>query len=181
MEEFTFPKPELGAEYEEPYPHLLALTRGGMALRFALWPHKDPSTTRGRMFGKLKGDDEFIAVFKVYAEDPVTVVTRSGRALTCLAGEINLLAGPGTGVIMIKLAEGDEVIAGFPAHLHVSVEKSTGAVARVDGGEPSARGGRGVELIKRGAIKRVIWPEPVVPSLGGEDPEADKADKKGKR
>ena len=174
MEEFAFPKPELGEDYEEPYPHLLAITRGGMALRFTLWPHKDPSTTRGRMFGKLKGDDEFIAVFKVYAEEPVTALTRAGRVLTCLAQEVNLLAGPGSGVTFIKLADGDEVIAAFPSHVAVSVEKSTGATQRLDPPEAGARAGRGVELLKRGGIKRVIWPELQVPSLGGDDAEKGK-------
>ena len=183
MEEFAFPKPELGEEYEEPYPHMIALTRGGMALRFTLWPHKDPSTTRGRMFGKVKDGDEFVAVFKTYAEDPVTVLTRAGRVLTCEAQEINLLAGPGTGVTFIKLGEGDEVIAAFPGTTAISVEKSTGATQKLDVPEPSGRGGKGAELLKRGGIKRVIWPELQVPNLGADEAagEADKADKKGRK
>src|SRR4029079_18127592 len=36
MPEFAMPKPELGEEYEDPYPHMLAVTKQGMALRFCL-------------------------------------------------------------------------------------------------------------------------------------------------
>ncbi|MCA9708528.1 MAG: DNA topoisomerase 4 subunit A, partial [Myxococcales bacterium] len=69
MEEFAEPKPELGEDYEEPYPHMLAVTRQGQSLRFALWPHREPSTSRGRMFARLAQGDEVVSVFKVYVED----------------------------------------------------------------------------------------------------------------
>ena len=46
MEEFADEKPELGEEYEEPYPHFMAVSRGGMALRFTLWPHGDEARHR---------------------------------------------------------------------------------------------------------------------------------------
>ncbi|MEZ4451202.1 MAG: DNA gyrase subunit A [Nannocystaceae bacterium] len=166
MDEFAFPKPELGAEYEEPYPHMLAVTRGGMALRFTLWPHKDPSTARGRMFGKTKGEDDFVAVFKVYAEDQAVALTRAGRAVCCEAQEINLLQGPGLGVTMIKLAQDDEVLAAFLRSVDVGIEKSTGASQKVAGlVEVGGRGGKGTAILKRGEVKRVLWPEIQVPDL----------------
>ena len=133
------------------------------------------------MFGKLRNDDDVVAVFKVYAEDPVCIVTRNGRVLTCLAQDANLLAGPGLGVTMIKVAADDEVIAAFPAHLDVQIEKSTGATQKIGAAEREVvgRGGKGTALLKRGGIKRVIWPEIVVPDLASAD-EGDEA-KKGKK
>ncbi|MDC0719541.1 DNA gyrase/topoisomerase IV subunit A [Nannocystis bainbridge] len=178
MPEFGMPKPELGEEYEEPYPHFLAVTRSGMALRFTLWPHREVSTTRGRMFGKLREGDEFVAVFKVYAEDDVCALTRAGRLLRCTAQEISLLSGPGLGVILVKLDDGDEVAGAFPGSATVEVEKATGGSMKVGAGsvKPTARGGKGAELWKRGAVKKITLPEPTLPDL--EAAEAKKAGKK---
>ena len=167
MQEFGFPKPELGEEYEEPYPHMVAVTRQGMALRFCLWAHKDPSNARGRMFGKLREGDEFVAVFKVYAEDDVCALTRAGRFLRCNAPEISLLGGPGLGVILIRLEDGDEIVSAFPATTPVEIEKATGGSMKLnpDDRETVSRGGKGFELWKRGAVKRVVMPEPALPNL----------------
>ncbi|MBK9757309.1 MAG: DNA topoisomerase [Nannocystis sp.] len=167
MPEFGFARPELGEEYEEPYPHMLAVTKGGMALRFTLWPHRDPSTSRGRMFGKAREGDEFIAVFKVYAEDDVAALTRQGRLLVASSQEVSLLGGPGLGVILVKLDDDDELAAAAPSTVEMQVEKATGGTQKVVGKQyrPVTRGGRGVELWKRGAVKKVGLPEPAVPSL----------------
>jgi DNA gyrase subunit A len=167
MPEFAVAKPELGAEYEEPYPHMIAVTRTGMALRFTLWPHKDPSTSRGRMFGKAREGDEFVAAFKVYAEDDVAVLSRQGRLLVASTQEVSLLGGPGLGVILIKLDDDDELVAAAPATVQMEVEKVTGGTQKVLGKayKTATRGGKGVELWKRGAVKRVALPEPAVPNL----------------
>src|SRR5690606_38031782 len=180
MPEFGVAKPELGEEYEEPYPHMLAVTRSGMALRFTLWPHREVSTTRGRMFGRLREGDEFVAVFKVYAEDAACALTRSGRLLCCAAQEVSLLSGPGLGVILIKLEAGDEVVAAFPGGATVEVEKATGGSLKIGASAAKAtgRGGKGAELWKRGAVKKVTLPEPTMPSLESSEAEAGKADKK---
>ncbi len=167
MPEFGFPRPELGAEYEEPYPHMVAVTRSGMAMRFTLWPHKDPSTSRGRMFGKARDGDEFIATFKVYAEDDVAALSRQGRLLVASSQEVSLLGGPGLGVILIKLEDDDELVAAATASTPMEVEKVTGGAQKVLGKsyKSAARGGKGIELWKRGAVKRVALPEPAVPNL----------------
>jgi len=179
MPEFGFPRPELGEEYEEPYPHLVAVTKQGMALRFALWAHREPSNRGGRMFGKLREGDEFVAVFKVYAEDDLCAVTRAGRLICCNAQEVSLLSGPGLGVILIRLEDGDEVAAAFPASQGVELEKSSGGSLKVGAGAYDAmtRGGKGVELWKRGALKRALLPEPALPNLEA-PPEAEGAGKK---
>jgi DNA gyrase subunit A len=173
MPEFAEPKPELGPEYEEPYPHVLAVTRQGQSLRFSLWPHREPSTSRGRMFARPGEGDEVVAAFKVYAEDVVCALTREGRMLACEAGEVNLLTGAGKGVRFIKLDEGDEVVSAFPATAAVEIEKTTGGTQKLTGAdrEPAARGGKGRPVWKRGSVKRVILATPEVPNLSTDEGE----------
>ncbi len=167
MEEFSIEKPELGDEYEEPYPHMLAVTRGGQSLRFTLWGYKDTSTSRGRKFGRLKGTDEFVSVFKVYAEDDVCGVTLKGKALCCNAQDVNLLNGPGSGVSFIKLQTGDAVVGVFPARADVRIEKTSGTVLKLSGKDRAVtrRGGKGSPVFKRGAVKQLIYPDLQVPEL----------------
>jgi DNA gyrase subunit A len=173
MPEFAEPKPELGPEYEEPYPHVLAVTRQGQSLRFSLWPHREPSTSRGRMFARPGEGDEVVAAFKVYAEDVVCALTREGRMLACEAGEVNLLTGAGKGVRFIKLDDGDEVVSAFPATAAVEIEKTTGGTQKLTGAdrEPAARGGKGRPVWKRGSVKRVILATPEVPNLSTDEGE----------
>jgi DNA gyrase subunit A len=167
MPEFAFDKPTLGEEYEEPYPHLLAVTKQGMSLRFTLWPHREPSTTRGRLYARLKEGDEVVSVFKVYAEDEVCAVSRSGRMLCCVAQEVNLLGGAGRGVTFIKLDREDEVVAAFPAKTPVVVTKSSGGEQKITAGdrETTSRGGKGRPLFKRGTVQKLQFPAPAAPEL----------------
>ncbi|MCX4240801.1 DNA topoisomerase IV subunit A [Paraliomyxa miuraensis] len=175
MPEFAEEKPQLGEEYEEPYPHLLAITKQGQSLRFALWAHREPSTSRGRMFARLSEGDEVVAVFKVYVEDVVCALTREGRLLACSAGEVNLLSGAGKGVRFIKLDAGDEVVGAFTADVQVEIEKSTGGTQKLGGSdrEPATRGGKGRPVFKRGQVKRLQLPPPAVPDLNPEGEDAE--------
>ncbi|MFV8749046.1 DNA gyrase/topoisomerase IV subunit A [Nannocystaceae bacterium ST9] len=167
MHEFASPKPELGEEYEEPYPHFMAVSKKGMALRFAAWPHRDPSTRGGRLFGKLKDDDEFVDVFQVYAEDDVCAVTRKGKLLCCNVMEINLLAGPGRGVALIKVDADDDVLAGWKASVTVELTKSSGGTLKLGSGshERASRAGKGRPIAKRGTIDAVLFPDPETPDF----------------
>ncbi|MBC8068820.1 MAG: DNA topoisomerase, partial [Deltaproteobacteria bacterium] len=174
MPEFAHPKPELGEDYEDPYPHVLAVTKRGLSLRFTLWAHKDPSTSRGRMFGKLgqssDGGDEFVSAFKVYAEDDVCALTHEGRLLCCNAQEVNLLSGPGKGVIFMKVDADDHVIAAFKADVSAVIHKSLGSSQKLTAGdrERTARGGKGRPVFKRGTVKKLELPPPAVPDIGTE-------------
>jgi DNA gyrase subunit A len=182
MVEFAGPKPELSDEYEAPYPHMLAVTRGGQSLRFTLWGFAEVSSSRGRKFGRQKDGDEFVSVFKVYAEDDVCCVTSSGRALCCNAQDINLLTGPGRGVALIKLADGDALLGAFHAGADVRVEKTSGTVLKLRGKDRGVtrRGGKGTALFKRGKVKRLIYPALEVSSLDVSE-SADTSGKKTKR
>ncbi len=170
MPEFEHPKPELGEAYEDPYPHVLAVTKKGMSLRFTLWPHKEPSTSRGRMFGKLGEGDEFVSAFKVYAEDDVCAITYQGRALCCNSQDVNLLSGAGKGVIFMRLDADDHILAAFGANTPVVIEKSSGGVQKLTGAdrERTGRGGKGRPLFQRGHVKKLKFDPPAVPALGGD-------------
>lgn len=168
MHEFAAPKPELGEEYEDPYPHFLAVSKKGMALRFAAWAHKDPSTRGGRQFGKLKDDDEFIDVFQVYAEDDACVVSKKGKLLVCNVMDINLLVGAGRGVAFIKLDDDDDVVGAWKASTPlVELTKSSGGTLALKpaGYERANRATKGSAIIKRGTVDAVVLPNPPTPDF----------------
>ncbi|MEE9382472.1 MAG: DNA topoisomerase IV subunit A [Nannocystaceae bacterium] len=174
MEEFGYDKPELGDDYEEPYPHFLAATRQGLSLRFTLWAHREPSTTRGRLFGKLRTGDEFVSVFQVYAEDDVCVITKKGKTLCCSAQEVNLLGGPGKGVTLIKVDPGDEVAGVFLTRAAMEVVRSSGGRIKLKDRDyrRTARAGKGRALFSRGVVKKLEPPAPVAPSFGEDEQSA---------
>jgi DNA gyrase subunit A len=166
--EFAEPsKPELGEEYEEPYPHFVAVSKQGMALRFTLWPHREPSTRNGRLFGKLKADDEFVDVFQVYAEDTLCALTRKGKLLCCEVMDVNLLAGPGRGVTLIKVEDKDELIVAWKGSQSIEVTKSSGGTLKLSASQATVtnRGGKGRPVMKRGEVKSVAYPIPPTPDF----------------
>ncbi|MFO7567096.1 MAG: DNA topoisomerase IV subunit A [Enhygromyxa sp.] len=167
MVEFANPKPELGEEYEEPYPHFLAVSKKGMSLRFTGWPHKEPSTRNGRLFGKLKDGDEFVEVFQVYADDDVVAVTKKGKLLRCNVMDVNLLAGPGRGVTLIKTDADDEVMGAWKADQTVELKKSSGGTLKITSSsyEATGRGGKGRPVMKRGTVDALLRPDPVTPDF----------------
>ncbi len=83
------PVDEGSEDPEEPYA--IAVTRGGLALRFSLRAHREPSTRSGRKFTRPKQGDEVIYVAPVFAEDCVACVTKQRRALICEADDVSLL------------------------------------------------------------------------------------------
>ena len=167
MHDFAFPKPSLGEEYEEPYPHFMAVTKQGMALRFTLWPHREPSTRNGRLFGKLKEGDEFIEVFQVYAEDQICALTRKGKLLCCESMDVNLLAGPGRGVTLLKVDADDELIGAWTAKDVVEIKKSSGGTMKLSAEQLKVigRGGKGRPIMKRGDVESIIYPIPPTPDF----------------
>ncbi len=167
MPEFAYEKPDLGEDYEDPYPHMLAVTHKGQSLRFTLWPFRDTSTSRGRKYGRLKEGDEFVSTLKVYAEDNVFALTKKGRMLCCNAQDINLLSGPGRGVAFMKVGPGDQILGAYRTTDTISYEKSTGTQKKLIAKNYALvnRGGKGTALFQRGTIKRVVGPDIPVPVL----------------
>ncbi len=144
---------------------LLAVTRKGFGLRFALEPHKQESTRAGRKFARPSQGDEIVGVAPAEEKDVVCVATEKGHVLLCLASEVNLLANPGKGVTVIKVT-GDDRVIGFglakgKAETPLLLETATGKQIAVGpkAYEVTSRGGKGREVVKRSLVK--VVPQPV--------------------
>ncbi|MGE0814103.1 MAG: DNA topoisomerase (ATP-hydrolyzing) subunit A [Vicinamibacterales bacterium] len=170
-------RPNAGSEDEQatfgeadvPVPpvHALAVSSDGYSLRFSLANVVEPSTRAGRRYARPADGAEIVGVAKVSGAETVIAVTREARAMLCPSGEVNFLAGPGKGVILLKVAPGDRVL-GFVASTGdrdlLTVETSRGAEQTVSTAkyETTGRGGKGRELMQRGQFTRVVVPPAVV-------------------
>jgi DNA gyrase subunit A len=149
--------------------HAAAVTSDGYALRFSLEPLVEPSTRAGRRYARPSGESEVVGVAKVTGKEVLIAATTEGRGLLCKADEVNYLAGPGRGVILIKLGDEDRVL-GFIASSGdrdlLTVETSRGAEQTISTAkyEVTGRGGKGRELLQRGQFTRVVWPTPDAPA-----------------
>jgi DNA gyrase subunit A len=156
------------ADAEVPVPpvHALAVTSDGYSLRFSLANLAEPSTRAGRRVARPADGAEVIGVAIVTGTETVIAATRDARAILCPASEVNFLAGPGKGVILIKIGDDDRVL-GFVASTGdrdlLIVETSRGAEQTVSTAkyEVTGRGGKGRELLQRGQFTRVV-PSPAV-------------------
>ena len=151
-------------------PHLLAVTKKGFGLRFSLLPHTDLSTRSGRKFAKLAEGDEVVSVHLVNDADLVIVATRDGRALICKVDEVNVLAGAGRGVTVLKTQDNDGVLGaavGADGKVWLEVETTKGKSITVTSRnhEVTGRGGIGRELVKRDTLARVVPPAIVLPEV----------------
>ena len=143
---------------------LLAVTKGGMGLRFAMAAVSEITTKAGRRYSKPKEGDEVLNVIPCNDGDVVVTATRDGHVLHCKADEIAKLEGPGRGVTVIKVAE-DDVVIGFISGgkgdvLELQTEKSGKDYSqKADPKQVSARGGKGHQVVKKTAL--VVVPKPV--------------------
>ena len=163
------PEETEGAEPEPPYA--VVVTKGGMTSRFSLRAHREPSTRAGRKFVRLgdavKGGDEVVLVAPIEDDQHIAVATVKGHALVVDQAEIPLLSGPGKGVMLVKLHEGDTVLGAqvlTGSHDSLVVEKEGGTrfeltIRKYRG----TRAGYGAELFKRGTLERVVLPEITLP------------------
>jgi len=153
----------------DPAPvHAVAVTSDGYALRFGLDGLVEVSTRAGRRFARPADGAEVVGVDRVTSKETMIAATAEARGMLCPIEEINYLAGPGKGVILIKLSDEDKVL-GFIASTGdrdlLTVETTRGAEQTVSTTkyEVTGRGGRGRELLQRGGFTRVLWPTPPVP------------------
>ncbi|MEZ4400952.1 MAG: DNA topoisomerase IV subunit A [Kofleriaceae bacterium] len=147
---------------------MLAITRDGYGLRFALAAHAEVTTKAGRRYAKPAKGDEVVAVVGVTDADVVAVATSAGHVLQCAATEINKLEGPGRGVTVIKTGDGDHVIgvAVGGKGTQLVIENAAGKAFTVtcDPKQATSRGGKGHQLQKKTTFTRPA--EPVtIPSL----------------
>ena len=158
----------------EPAPtHAVAVTSDGYSLRFGLDTFLEPSTRAGRRFARPAEGAEVVGVSVVTGGETMIVATEQARAVLCPVDEINYLAGPGRGVILIKLTEDDDHVLGFIASRGdrdlMTVETSRGAEQTISTAkyEITGRGGKGRELLQRGRFNRIVPTLPEVPTLEG--------------
>ncbi len=151
------------ADADVPVPpvHALAVSTDGYSLRFSLAGFAEPSTRAGRRYARPGDGAEIVGVSVVTGDETVIAVTREARAMLCPVSEVNFLAGPGKGVILLKVSDEDRVL-GFVASKGdrdlMTVETSRGAEQTVSTAkyEVTGRGGKGRELMQRGQFTRVI-------------------------
>jgi DNA gyrase subunit A len=154
--------PASDADVPIPPVHALAVTSDGYSLRFSLASVAEPSTRAGRRYSRPADGAEVVGVSVVTGDETVIAVTRDARAMLCPAEEVNFLAGPGKGVILIKLVNDDDRVLGFVASTGdrdlLTVETSRGAEQTVSTTkyEVTGRGGKGRELLQRGQFTRVV-------------------------
>ena len=151
-------------------PYGVAVTRKGLALRFPLWPHREPSTRAGRRYAKLKDGDEVVEVFIQSEEDAgwVLVATDDGHGLAVDVEELAVLAGPGRGTQLVKLGAGAEVLAvrfvSDDSPLFVRTEAGKRYALKAPDLE-GPRASRGKAVVKRSGFAAAEPWEPEVPEL----------------
>jgi DNA gyrase subunit A len=142
---------------------MMAVKRDGMALRFDLAPHLELSTRSGRKFCKTEPGAEVVGVMPVFARDTLIVGSQKAHVLVFDAAEVNEVAGPAKGVTAIKLDEDDKVV-GFA----LARQRGDGLTLTTDAGREvtvtrenqsaAARGGKGIQVVKRSEVKWVPPP-----------------------
>ena len=157
---------------ETPPPvHATAVTSDGFALRFGLSGFVEPSTRSGRRFARPAGGAEVTNVARTTGRETLIVATAEARGLLCRADEVNFLAGPGKGVILIKLSSKTDRVLGFIASGGdrdlLTVETSRGAEQTISTAKYglTGRGGKGRELLQRGQFARIVWAQPEAPAM----------------
>ncbi len=161
-----------------PKNHGFAVSSGGYAIRFSLHPFSEASTRSGRKFTRLKEGERVIGFHVVAGKESIVLATREGRVILFEVGEVNFLAGPGRGVLGIKLEKTDRVIGSA-----ATLEAKEGLTVYTTGGRKvdvtpkryrvASRAGRGVQVIKRGGLSHVEKAAIVLPSFAGEPGEAE--------
>jgi DNA gyrase subunit A len=144
---------------------LIGVTKHGLGMRFLLEPHLEVSTRAGRRYAKTGEGDEIIGVQPVGEKDLLAVLTRKTNALVCKVAEVNELAGPGKGVTVIKVDEGDGVVdflvtppSQKDAKLEFETQKGRQLHLSPAKYEVTGRGGKGREMSKRDAVEKVAKP-----------------------
>jgi DNA gyrase subunit A len=168
-----------------PFPAMMiGVSKDGYGMRFDPTPLKEISTRSGRRFAKAGQGDEIVGVSGCTEKDLLGVVTKKTNALVCKVDEVNVLAGPGRGVTVIKTADDDQVMAFLcttaKSDKELTFETAKGKTLKFSLGkyEVTGRGGKGREMSKKDEIKTVNRALDLV--LLPEAPKTDKPEKKEK-
>ena len=149
----------------EPPKHALALTSDGYSVRFPLGGFVEPSTRSGRRYMKPAAGAKVLGVELIDGSEIVIAASKKARAMLAPAAEVSFLAGPGKGVIFIKLAN-DDALLGFMASRGerdlMRVLTTRGAEQTISSAKyaPTGRGGAGREIMKTGGFTSVVREAP---------------------
>jgi DNA gyrase subunit A len=148
--------------------HAVAVSSDGYALRFNLDGFVEPSTRAGRRYARPSEGAEIVSVARLTGGEILIAASAEARGLLCKADEVNFLAGPGKGVLLIKLGDEDKLLGAIASTGDrdlLTVETSRGAEQTISTGkyEVTGRGGKGRELLQRGQFTKVLWPTPEAP------------------
>jgi DNA gyrase subunit A len=157
-------------EGKRPKTYGVAATSDGYSLSFGLSPFAEPSTRAGRRYAKPAEGVEVVGAGKASGKEIAICATKQRRALLAPVEDINYLNGPGKGVVLIKLDDSDDQVVGFKVAKNADdgllLESSGGGERKVSAADykPTGRGGKGHEVLKRGALVRAIPTPPEVPA-----------------
>ena len=152
----------------------IAVSSDGYALRFCLEPFVEVSTRSGRRFARPSKGARIIGVEQIDGDETIIAATHQCRAMLCEARDINYLAGPGKGVILIKVAKDDHVL-GFIASTGdrdlIIVKTNRGAEKTISTAKygVTGRGGKGREIQKNGKLSAIMNDLPSVPVLAEDE------------
>jgi DNA gyrase subunit A len=157
-----------GDEKHYPETYGFAASSDGYALTFGLEPFLEPSTRSGRRYARVSEGATIVGMDAVHGDETVMTVSRKRRALLCAVEEINYLAGPGKGVMLMKLADDDQLLAAKAARDDkdaIVAKTSMGGEQRISPSryEKTGRGGKGREVISRGTLTEIVI-EPPAPA-----------------
>jgi DNA gyrase subunit A len=157
-----------GDEEHFPETFAFAASSDGNGLTFSLEPFLEPSTRSGRKFAKLSEGASIIGVEVVSGEETVIAASKKRRALLCDVTEVKFLAAAGKGVQIMKLADDDALLAVKTALSDrdtLVVKTSLGGEQRINTAryKKTGRGGKGHEVMSRGALTEVVLEPPPAP------------------
>jgi DNA gyrase subunit A len=137
-----------GAEQPILVTRWLVATAGGMG--FFARPDLSETTRSGRRFARTKAGDALVSVAPA-SGDTVTAVSAGGHVLVFPADELAELAGPGRGVILMRLDKDDALAAAAcqPADRGLTVIGEDGSERRLSAPEPAHRAQKGRRALKR--------------------------------
>ena len=163
-------------------PYGVALTRFGRVHRFPLSSFAEPSQKGGRRYMSLESKDEVIACYTARGDESVALATIKGRATIFSIHDVPLRQKSSKGCVGVKLMQGDLVLGFVLTHNPLeglTVRTGSGREKLVRESHNTAsklkrtrRGGRGVELIKRGQFEAWDW-LPIVQSPHLQSPQSE--------
>jgi DNA gyrase subunit A len=146
-------------------PYVMIVTAQGLTLRTPFAAYRVASTKAGRKIVRLAEGDKVVMARVLLDEESVLLASADGRIIHFPISDISVLSGAGKGVIGIKLDPKDHCLGGtlVSGRFDKIVVETTGGATKEYGRVAIPlvnRGGKGVEIAKRGGFTRIL-PMPI--------------------